>query len=82
MKTLLTAAAAALMLTAGAASAQTWLVPGVYGPRVPAAVVPQTPAQAAQARVSYGTGYHGRTTRTGGPVGGLPSPQLRKRPGP
>lgn len=22
---------------------------------------------------SYGTGYHGRGTRTGGPVGGLPS---------
>ena len=25
------------------------------------------------ARRSYGTGYHGRGTRTGGPVGGLPS---------
>lgn len=73
MRMLLTTAAAALMLTAGAASAQTWMVPGAYGPRVPASVVRQSPAQAARARLSYGTGYHGRSTRTGGPVGGLPS---------
>lgn len=26
-----------------------------------------------RARRSYGTGYHGRGTLTGGPVGGLPS---------
>lgn len=73
MKTLLATTAAALMLTAGAASAQSWLEPGVYGPRVPAQAVPETPRQSARDRISYGTGYHGRTTRTGGPVGGLPS---------
>lgn len=73
MKTLLTTTAAALMLSAATASAQSWLVPGVYGPRVPAAVVRQTPAEAAKARISYGTGYHGRGTATGGPVGGLPN---------
>lgn len=73
MTTLLTTTAAALMLTAGAASAGTWMVPGAYGPRVPAAVVAQTPAQAARARLSYGTGYNGRSTRTGGPAGGLPN---------
>lgn len=72
MKTLL-ATAAALMLTAGAVSAASWEQPGAYGPVPAASPVRQTPAQAARARVSYGVGYHGRSSVTGGPVGGYPS---------
>lgn len=71
MRTLVTVAAAALMLSAGAATAA--MQPGAYGPVPAAGPAHRTPAQAARARTSYGVGYHGRTSATGGPVGGYPS---------
>lgn len=62
--------ATAAMLTAGASCAQTWAQPGAYGWRAPAAVQRKS---APQDRTSYGVGYRGRTSATGGPVGGYPS---------
>ncbi len=73
MKTLFALTTAALMLTAGAASAAPLEQPGAYGPVPAAAAVQPSPAQAARARVSYGVGYHGRSSATGGPVGGYPN---------
>lgn len=73
MKTLLALTTAAVMLTASTAFAAPLEQPGAYGPVPAAAAVRPSPAQTARARVSYGVGYHGRSSATGGPVGGYPS---------
>ena len=46
---------------------------GSYGPRVFAPYRRGFGYRGFDPRVSYGTGYHGRGTLTGGPVGGLPN---------
>ena len=70
MKTILITSAAALLLSVGSASAAGWAT-SAYGIPLPAASMSR-PVAPSVARPDNGTGYYGRGTATGGPVGGLP----------
>ena len=75
MTKILTTTAAALMLSSGMASAATVWGQDAYGnPLFAPSVSQSAPLDArTQSRVYFGTGYNGRGTATGGPVGGLPN---------
>ena len=88
LKTAVGTTACALLIAAGAVTAADAAPIGAFASQGTASVVQVTPVvygygplpyglyghrHRFRARRSYGTGYHGRGTATGGPVGGLPS---------
>ena len=78
--TIIKTAALAVILAAGASTAALAAPTGAAMTPAAAASAGMAPSGVVKAqyyrrshRRSYGTGYRGRGTRTGGPVGGLPS---------